>query len=196
MIFLASGSAVRGRMLEGAGIAFERSAHAVDEQAVQRSWRSADRPAHELAGVLAQAKAVSALQSLPGGSIVIAADQVLVHRGEALSKVADTAEAAERLARLSGEAHDLVSTAVVARGAEIRHVVDAARINMRPIGPSEIASYLAEAPASIIDSVACYEIEGLGARLISGIEGDYFTALGLPLFGVLDALRALDEDVW
>lgn len=196
VIFLASGSAVRARMLESAGIVFDRSGHTVDERAVQQAWRSGERSARELALALAQAKAASALDALPSGAIVIAADQVLIHRGEALSKTSDPAEAADRLARLSGDAHDLVSAAVVAKGDETREIVDTTRIHMRSVGPSEIATYLSEAPSSVMESVACYEIEGLGSRLIDRIDGDYFTALGLPLFGVLDALRALNEDVW
>jgi septum formation protein len=32
-------------------------------------------------------------------------------------------------------------------------------------------------------------LEGEGAQLFSAVRGDYFTILGLPLFGLLDLLR-------
>ena len=41
-----------------------------------------------------------------------------------------------------------------------------------------------------LSSVGAYQLEGLGAQLFSGIDGDFFTILGLPLLPLLEILRA------
>jgi septum formation protein len=41
----------------------------------------------------------------------------------------------------------------------------------------------------VLQSVGCYQLEGLGINLFADIRGDYFTILGLPLLPLLEALR-------
>ena len=40
-------------------------------------------------------------------------------------------------------------------------------------------------------SVGAYQLEGLGVRLFSKVDGDYFTILGLPMIPLLQSLRRL-----
>jgi septum formation protein len=60
---------------------------------------------------------------------------------------------------------------------------------MRDFSDAFIDTYLAREGEAALGSVGCYRLEGLGAQLFREIEGDYFTILGLPLFGLLELLR-------
>ena len=63
-------------------------------------------------------------------------------------------------------------------------------LDLRPLSPAFIAAYVDAIGEAALGSVGAYQIEGLGAQLFETVEGDHFTILGLPLFAVLDALRA------
>jgi septum formation protein len=39
--------------------------------------------------------------------------------------------------------------------------------------------------------VGGYRLEGPGVRLLEAVEGEYFSVLGLPLLGLLEAMRGL-----
>ena len=60
---------------------------------------------------------------------------------------------------------------------------------MRPFSPQFLDSYLAAEGEALLSCVGGYRYEGLGAQLFGGVEGDFFTILGLPLLPVLAALR-------
>ena len=60
---------------------------------------------------------------------------------------------------------------------------------MRPLGDEFIDRYLDRAGPTVLWSVGCYQIEGLGAQLFERIDGDHFTILGMPLLPLLGFLR-------
>jgi septum formation protein len=41
----------------------------------------------------------------------------------------------------------------------------------------------------LLGAAGAYEIEGMGIQLFEGVEGDYFTIIGLPLLPLLAELR-------
>ena len=56
-------------------------------------------------------------------------------------------------------------------------------------------SYLQQTLAPLADDISiqhfqAYQLEGAGAQLFSGIDGDYFSILGLPLLPIMEFLRA------
>ena len=59
------------------------------------------------------------------------------------------------------------------------------------LSPAEIRAYVASGEP--MDKAGAYGIQGLGAVLVEGITGDYFTVMGLPLCRV--ALRLRDYGV-
>ena len=101
------------------------------------------------------------------------------------------AEARQRLLEeLSGRRHSLITAVVVVRGAEILLAeTSAAHLTMRPLSPQFVDHYLETVGEEVCNSVGAYQLEGYGAHLFTGIDGDFFTILGLPLLSVLDVLR-------
>ena len=61
---------------------------------------------------------------------------------------------------------------------------------MRAFSDGFLDAYIAAEGESLLKSVGCYRIEGLGIQLFSEVKGDHFTIIGLPLLPLLGYLRA------
>lgn len=187
-VVLASKSAARRAVLEGAGVAFEIAAAAVDEEAEKARLLAAGASPREIAHGLAEFKAMHASIGRPG--LVVGADQTLELEGRLYDKAATLEAARERLQALRGKPHKLHSAVSVAReGAPIWCELATATLTMREFSDEFLEAYLAAEGEAALGSVGCYRLEGRGAQLFSRIEGDYFAILGLPLFGLLELLR-------
>ncbi len=188
-LILASGSAVRARLLASAGVAFDVVPARVDEDAVKEALLAQDVPFRGIADALAELKAVQVSSSRPD-TLVLGADQVLVFDNELVSKSLSISEARFLLHKLRGRKHQLIGAAVLARdGVPIWRHVDASTLTMRAFSDEFLDDYLAREGEAMLDSVGCYHLEGRGAQLFENITGDYFSILGLPLLPVLAALR-------
>ena len=191
-IVLASKSAARRAVLDGAGVAYEAITAGVDEDAVKAAMLAEGANAREIADALAELKAIKVSRSHPG--FVVGADQTLELEGELYDKAETVEEARARLRLLRGKPHKLHSAVVVAKdGAPIWREVVTASLTMRDFSDAFLDDYLADEGQAALGSVGCYRLEGRGVQLFSRIDGDYFTILGLPLMGLLDLLRRHGE---
>lgn len=191
-IILASTSAIRRKILDGAGIAYEAQRPDADEEALKRGLAGLAPAALALA--LARAKALSIAAP---GALVIGADQIMEMDGEIFDKPRDIAEAASRLTRCAGRAHRLINAVAVARdGAVVFENSDVATLRMRAMTQAEIETYLNAAGEGVLASVGAYQVEALGGRLFERLDGDYFTVLGLSLFPLLAFLRRDGAIAW
>ena len=190
-LLLASTSATRRALLEGAGLPVETQASEVDERAVEDAAQgdAPDPPA--LARRLAAEKACAVSRRHPG-RIVLGTDQVLDCGGRVFHKPADRQAAREQLKALAGRSHALHSAASIAVGGQVvESLMASARLSMRPLTEDSIIRYLDLAGADVLRSVGVYQIEGLGIHLFERVDGDHSTILGLPLLPLLASLRRL-----
>ncbi|MBB3950966.1 Maf-like protein [Aureimonas jatrophae] len=192
-IVLASGSVHRRHMLENAGLRFSVHASQLDERALEAPLKDSGATPDAVAEVLAEAKAGEVSERFPR-ALVIGADQTLALGDQTLHKPADMEAARRALLQLQGRTHELHSAVALVRGGQTlwRHV-STARLTMRELTPAEIGRYLALAGEAALGSVGAYQIEGPGIRLMSRVEGDLFTIIGLPLLPLLAELRAMGE---
>ncbi len=185
-LILASGSKARAGMLRGAGLVFDVIPADIDESIIQNDpAKSPQQKAFELAR--AKALAVSAQNA---DALVIGGDQVLEMEGEIFSKAGDKNEALEKLRRLSGKTHRLISAVALAKGSEIiwSHS-DEVKLHMRGLDENFLQDYAAKAGEALTRAVGGYELESHGSWLFERIEGDYFTVLGMPLLPLLGRLK-------
>jgi septum formation protein len=185
VITLASGSQIRASLLRGAKIPFEAVSPGVDEAAVKAEMAGATPV--QMAEILAEQKALVVSRVRAG--LVIGADQTLDFEGQLYDKADSLSEARDRLLMLRGQTHHLNAGVVLARDGEvIWRDVAISRLTMRDFSDGWLDGYLARNP-QVVASVGCYELEGEGVQLFDRIDGDYFAILGLPLVGLLSALR-------
>ncbi|TAH35765.1 MAG: hypothetical protein EYC62_03980 [Alphaproteobacteria bacterium] len=189
-LILASSSIFRRQILDRAGLLF--TAHAADlpEDEMMLDWQKKGTTAEHVARELSVAKAMKISAKFPGAH-VIGCDQMMLCQDRWFAKPKSRAEAAEHLQFLSGKTHRLISgIAVVRNGKVLWDHVDIANMTMRPLNQNTIDNYLDEMGDKVLQSVGCYQIEGLGIQLFDKIEGDFFGIVGLPLLPLLQFLRA------
>jgi septum formation protein len=122
----------------------------------------------------------------------LGADTVVVLDEHILGKPADEKAAAEMLRMLSGRTHQVYTGLTLidaARNVSVSHI-EVTEVTFRELTDQEIAAYVDTGEP--LDKAGAYGIQGRGALLVSGIRGCYFNVVGLPLAGLLRALRELE----
>jgi septum formation protein len=193
-LVLASGSAARRALLDGAGLVFEVRTPDVDEDAIRSTLlaNTEDTQAVDVARALAVAKAC-AISGQVSDAVVIGADQVLVLDGAIFSKPGNLDEARSHLSQLRGKTHELISAVALARHGEVFwKTSERAQMSVRNFSDEFLERYLELMGERVLRSVGCYELESTGVQLFDHIDGDYFTILGLPLLPLLARLRQDD----
>jgi septum formation protein len=95
-----------------------------------------------------------------------------------------------QLCQLRGQRHSLHSAlALASHGQIVWQTGVSAHLTMRQFSDTFLETYLCEHGDQVLGCVGGYQLESAGVQLFDQIEGDYFTILGLPLTGLLAALR-------
>lgn len=184
-LILASKSAARRAMLEGAGVPFSVQVAGIDEEALKTP--GVDPVA--LAEDLAKAKAL-AVSVLHPQTLILGADQTLAFDGGLVSKAVSLEAARQRLSQMRGHSHQLHSGAALAlNGQIIWSGVDSVQMVMRHFSDEFLDAYISAEGDELLHCVGSYRLEGMGSQLFAAVEGDYFTVLGLPLWPILEQLR-------
>lgn len=176
-------------MLEAAGVAFLVEPALVDEASVKETMRAQKAGAAQIAEALAELKALKVSQKYPA-ALVLGADQTLDFGGEVLDKPVSAEDARAQLRRLSEGTHALPTAAVIAEGGRaLWRKVSVPRVAFRKLSEAFIARHVEAMGDRALQCVGACEVEGTGAQMISRIEGDFYSALGLPLLEVLEYMR-------
>ena len=171
---LASGSPRRVRRLAELGIPFQT----IVSDAAETIDPRLDPEAQAI--MIAERKARAVALQLEVG-IVLGADTIVVRDGVLLGKPAGDADATAMLHRLSGREHRVVTGITVADAAtgSLRTSAVTSIVGFRALTDREIAQYLPVGEPS--GKAGAYAIQGIGARLISNLNGCFSNVVGLPL---------------
>ncbi len=115
---------------------------------------------------------------------VIGADTIVVLRREILGKPKDAADAARMLSELSGRAHEVMTGVCVIDICEGQKVSEASfsectKVFVSRLTSQDIEDYIATGEP--FDKAGAYGIQGVFARYIERIDGDYNNVVGLPV---------------
>ncbi|ABF39245.1 maf protein [Candidatus Koribacter versatilis Ellin345] len=179
-LILASASPRRSELLRKARMVFR-----VEPAHVPEVHTAGEDP-KQYAQRLARDKARAVAAKYPN-DFVIGADTIVVADAHVLEKPADEADAARMIRMLSGHTHE-VTTGVCLCGPNVEIVeTETTRVTVAEISDEEIADYIHTGEP--MDKAGAYGIQGMFSRWVTGIEGDYFNVVGLPIARVYRMMR-------
>lgn len=204
MLILASASPRRQELLRNARIPFVAQAADIDERIRD------GEAARDCAERLAREKALAVARVRPE-DYVLGADTIVVVDANILGKPRDAADAARMLRLLSGRVHEVITGVCVVKpvaggqlpvtseskntsclnvgsvGEELATGSETTLVTMSELSDADIREYVATGEP--MDKAGAYAIQGIAARWIPRIEGDYSNVVGLPVALVYRMLR-------
>ena len=188
-LILASGSAIRKQILDGAGLSYEVITRPVDEAAIKDAMLFDNARLRDIADALAEAKAMRVSRQEAG--LVIGADQIMVMDKTLFDKPRDMDEARRRLISMRGKKHELIGAVVICEnGAPVWRHISKTKLWVRDFSDDFLDWYIETEGEALMTSVGAYRFEGPGSQLFERVEGGFFAILGLDLLPVLDYLRS------
>lgn len=137
-------------------------------------------PPEEIVSSICRKKADAArLLSDDADAVIIAADTMVFLDGLRLGKPRGEEEAFSMLSALSGRTHHVCTGVTVCRGDRIQTRAETTEVLFRPLSEEEIRSYIRTGDP--MDKAGAYGIQGRAALFVTGIRGDFFNVMGLPL---------------
>lgn len=180
-LILASQSPRRQELLKLLGIPFSVRVADIDETMDET------KPPFEEVARVSRRKA----DAIPrdGADVVIAADTVVVCRGQILGKPKDEADAFRMLRLLSGKDHQVMTGLTVLQGDTAAVCTEVTDIHFRELSDREILAYIRTGEP--MDKAGSYGIQGGGALFAEKIVGDYHNVVGLPVCRLWKLLKEL-----
>jgi len=115
----------------------------------------------------------------------LGADTAVVLEGRVFGKPGSREEAAEFLGALSGRPHEVHGGACLKAGGGERTAHAVTLVRFRELTPEIVDWYLASGEWR--DRAGAYAIQGRGAALVEGIDGDYLNVVGLPVAALISS---------
>ena len=122
---------------------------------------------------------------------VLAADTTVALKERIFGKPRDRAEAAEMLAALSGQRHEVLTAVALKHYDELELALSTSEVELKKLSMEEIALYAASGEGD--DKAGAYAIQGRAARFVVELRGSYSGVMGLPLYETAQLLDKLRE---
>ncbi len=181
-IILASASPRRQDLLSSLGIYFQVYPHKTKEPNPQPG----ENP-QVFALNIAKSKAQDLLKRRKN-VVIIAADTIVVFKGEILGKPKDERDAAKTLNLLAGNNHEVITGCCIYDPLAKRKELFAVntKVYVADMDQSILEAYLKTGECK--DKAGSYAIQGAGGFLVDKIDGSYTNVVGLPLREVVTVL--------
>lgn len=186
-LILASASPRRVELLHNLGLDFICISPEIEEELLP--GESAIHSAERLA-----VKKADSIKLPDDDSLIIAADTVVLCSGQILGKPASKAQARTMLTLLSGRSHKVITAVCLKNNLGFCEVQsEITTVFFRNLSQEEIEGYIDTGEP--FDKAGGYGIQGIGAVLVSRIEGCFFNVVGLPLSRLYNMLRKQNIEV-
>lgn len=174
-IILASGSPRRRELLSQIGLKYVVMTSDTDET-------TSKKIPYEVVMELSLKKAKAVYDKLDehakDNSIVIGADTIVSFNDRILLKPKSAQEAFETLKSLSGQTHQVYTGVSVISSGGIHSFYEKTDVEFYKLSDSEINEYIGTKDP--MDKAGSYGIQGMFARYVKRIDGDYNNVVGLP----------------
>ena len=176
-IILASSSPRRKELLEKLGYPFEIIVKNTKEVFDQ------EKDVYEALMDVAYQKASDVFKDINGDVIVIGSDTIVHANNKVIGKPKDLSEAYQMIKMISGKSHEVVtSLCLLIRkdGKEYKELTyDKSIVKVMELTDMEIYDWINN--NDVLTRAGAYAIQDGFAKYIEGIEGDYFSIVGLPI---------------
>ena len=183
-IVLASKSPRRKELLSLLDLDFEIITADIDET------MNPSLPVTDEVARISYEKAVAVASGLTPDTVIISADTIVELDGELMGKPTDEYDARQMLGSLSGKTHNVHTAVTVLRGDKHKTRVVTTAVTFRDITDEEITAYIYTLEP--MDKAGAYGIQDRGSKFVSGINGDYFNVVGLPVCTLYTMLKDFD----
>jgi len=160
----------------------------VDSGVKERIDRSL--PPWKLCVSLAEQKSRAVVLQHPD-SIIIGADTVVSSHDKILGKPSNEKEAFEMLKFLSNDTHSVYTGVSIIYGNYDEQFHVETKVWFGDLSEKEIKEYIATGEP--MDKAGAYAIQGLGAKFVKKIEGDFFNVVGLPVYTLYNKIVELEQ---
>ena len=192
-IYLASQSPRRRQLLEQLG---ERLSLLLPDDADAAEALEAVRPGEAPATYVRRVtglKLQDALRRLNDRHLppapVLCSDTTVALGRQILGKPRDAQDAADMLARLSGQTHRVLTAVAIQSGQRRVDALSDSRVRFAALTPADIAAYIASGEWE--GKAGAYAIQGRAAAFVEHISGSYSGIMGLPLFETAALLKQI-----
>jgi septum formation protein len=179
-VVLASRSPQRRAILDQIGVSYVVDVPDVEELQ--------EGPPHEVALENAYRKASTVAARTPG-ALVLGVDTLVSLGARVYGKPADEDDARAMLTALAGRRHTVVSGICVIEDGRPRTAAASTMVEFRAFDEELLDWYLSSGEWR--DRAGAYAIQGRGAVLVAGIEGDFLNVVGLPVTTLLELAPGL-----
>lgn len=139
---------------------------------------------------LAECKGLAVKAICNDEDVIVSADTVVYIDGEILGKPKNADDAASMLRRLSGRTHTVFTGVCIHAPSGDAVFADSTDVTFNDLSADDIAEYIATNEP--FDKAGAYGIQGKGALLVKGINGDYYNVMGFPVARVYRELKKLN----
>lgn len=144
--------------------------------------------------------------------VVIAADTIVVCDGSVMGKPHCREEACQMLERLSGRTHQVMTGLTVLWGEQCHTCTEITDVTFRSLSRQEIDRYVDSGEPmdktggrvwnthnghqpEWYDKAGSYAIQGMAAKFVKRIEGDFYNVVGLPISRLWQVLKEFGLDI-
>lgn len=184
-LILASASPRRREILENMGVTFTVRVADADE-----TCEIADAGARVEAIAARKCEAMVDLLSAEGAldddTLILSADTLVTLDGAFLGKPRDEEDARRMIEALQGRSHAVAGGICLWYRGRTVTSSELTRVTFAPMSEADVETYLATGES--FGKAGGYAIQGYASRFISGIEGDYFNVVGLPVHRLFKTL--------
>jgi len=123
--------------------------------------------------------------------LVICADTIVVLDERILGKPKTKNDARRMISLLQDRTHEVLTAVECGKGKNIHSFVVKTKVSIAKMSSDEIEAYIeTDEP---YDKAGGYAIQGLFAKYVQKIDGDYYNVMGLPLAKLYQVLKKMME---
>jgi len=129
------------------------------------------------------------ISDLHPSSYVLGFDTLVILEGIPLGKPINEQDAFRMLKALSGKTHTVLTGCAIVKGSFEEVFYDSAEVDFADLNDDEINEYIESREP--FDKAGAYGIQGIGAKFIKKINGDYYSVMGMPVYKLYNKLKNL-----